>query len=48
MLHVTLCIEKSNAVNRYQFNRYVTMSLVSWRCAIQDERSLRAPRAADK
>ena len=43
-----LCIEKSNAVNRYQCNRYVTMSLVSCRCAIQDERSLRATRAAGK
>jgi len=43
-----LCIEKSYAVNRYQFNRYVTMSLVSCHCAIQDERTLRAMSAADK
>jgi len=41
-----LCIEKSYAVNRYKFNRYV--SLVSCRYAIQDEQSLRATRSADK
>ena len=42
-----LCTEKSNAVNRYQFNRHVTMSLVSCLCAIKDERSLRATHATD-